>query len=69
MELEECFDKLKKITEKLESDKVGLDEGVKLFEEGAELVKKSLQELNKIKGKISVIKKDIENFVEEDLDD
>lgn len=67
MGLEESFEKLKKITEKLESGKIGLDESVKLFAEGAELVKKCLQELNRIKGKISIIKKDIEKFIEEEV--
>jgi len=69
MKLEENFEKLKKITEKLENGKVGLDESVKLFEEGAELVKQCLEELKKIKGKISIIKKDVEKFVEEEVEE
>lgn len=68
MGLEDNLKKIKEIAEKLESGKVGLDDSVKLFEEGAELVKKCLSDLNKIKGKISVVKKDIDKFVEEEME-
>lgn len=68
MNLEENLEKLKDITEKLESGKIGLDDSVKLFEEGAELVKQCLKDLKTIKGKITVIKKDIDKFVEEEIE-
>lgn len=68
MSLEESLEKLKGITEKLESGKVGLDDSVKLFEEGAELVKQCLKGLKTIKGKTTVIKKDIDKFVEEEIE-
>lgn len=64
--LEEGLEKLKKILEKLESGKLGLDESIALFEEGAGIAKKSLQELERSKGKLKTIKKEIDSFVEVD---
>ena len=61
-------DKLKKletIAGKLDSEDVTLDEGVKLFEEGSKLAKECYEDLSKVKGKIYVIKEDIEKMKEE----
>ncbi|MBQ9791212.1 MAG: exodeoxyribonuclease VII small subunit [Clostridia bacterium] len=61
-------DKLKKletIASKLDSEDVTLDEGVKLFEEGTKLAKECYEDLSKVKGKMFVIKEDIEKMKEE----
>ena len=61
-------DKLKKletIASKLDSEDVTLDEGVKLFEEGTKPAKECYEDLSKVKGKMFVIKEDIEKMKEE----
>lgn len=58
MNLDEKLKKLKEITEKLESDNISLEEGIKLFEEGTALAKECYNALNEAKGKITQIKKD-----------
>lgn len=58
MNLDEKLLKLKEIAEKLESDNVSLDEGIKLFEEGGQIAKECYTALNEAKGKIMQIKKD-----------
>lgn len=55
--LEENIKKLEQIAEKLEKGTT-LDESLKLYEEGCKLAKTCLNDLEKAKGKIIMIKKD-----------
>lgn len=64
MTFEEKVKKLEQILEKLESSDVGLDEANKLFDEGVELSKQCFEMLEENKGKITVLKKELETFVE-----
>ena len=55
LDFEKSMEKLEKIAEKLERDDLGLDDSVKLFEEGMELSKKCNEILQKAEKKITVI--------------
>ena len=63
--LDEKLNELKNITEKLEEDSVGLDESLVLFDKGVELAKDCYKVLNETKGKITVLKQDLEVMKEE----
>lgn len=56
---------LNEIVSKLESERVTLGEAEKLYERGAELVKFCLSQLEETKGKITVIRKNLDQFIEE----
>lgn len=67
MTLDEKINRLKEIVDKLENSEVTLDKGIELFEEGTSLAKECYTALNETKGKISVIKKDLDTFKEEKM--
>ena len=67
MNLEEQIKRLDEITAVLEKGDCSLDEGLKLYEEGGEIAKKCYKTLNEAKGKITVIKKEIESYKEEEM--
>ena len=69
MKLEEGFLKLDSIARKLEAGEVSLDESLELFNESVEITKKCLKILEEGKGKLVVIKKELDKLVEEDLND
>lgn len=60
------FDKdllrLEEISEALENEDVGLDEAIKLFEEGIKLSKSCLSTLKKAELKITELKEEISEF-------
>lgn len=66
--IDEKLKKLESIASQLDKDDITLDEGVKLFEEGTKLAKECYQDLTSVKGKMFVIKEDIEKMKEELLD-
>ena len=66
--LDEKLVELKSITEKLEKDETSLDESLVLFDNGVELAKDCYKVLNETKGKITVLKKDLEVMKEEQFD-
>jgi len=68
MGLEDKIKSIEEITGKLENPNLNMDEGIKLYEDGVKLAKECLAELNGVKGKINVIKKELEDFKEESLD-
>ena len=68
MSLEEKLKEIELITSKLENPDLGMDEGIKLYEQGVVLAKDCLAELNEVKGKISIIKKELDVYKEEPLD-
>ena len=57
--LEQNIKRLEEISNKLENGS-NLDESLKLYEEGCKLAKDCLKELEKAKGKITIIKKEFE---------
>ena len=68
MSLEDKLKEIELITSKLENPDLGMDEGIKLYEQGVVLAKDCLTELNEVKGKISIIKKELDVYKEEPLD-
>ncbi len=67
MGIDEKLKKLQEIAEKLDNNEVTFEESLKLFEEGSELVKSLYEEINKAKGKITVLKQEIDKFKEEGM--
>jgi exodeoxyribonuclease VII small subunit len=65
MEFNKNIERLEEILEKLEGGKVDLNEGVKLYDEGAKLLKSLDKELSTNKNKITILKKELDKVVEE----
>lgn len=56
---------LQEIALKLEDENLPFSEAQKLYERGSELVKFCLSSLDEVKGKITIIKKELDQFIEE----
>lgn len=68
MDFEKSIKDLENICNKMEDENLPLDEGVKLYEEGVTIAKDCYSELNKIKGKVTIIKQDLDKFKEKLMD-
>ena len=68
MDFESKIKELQSITSKMEESNLSMSEGVKLYEQGCALAKECYDELNNVKGRITVIKQDLEKYREENLD-
>lgn len=68
MEFEKNLNELEKIADKLEDKTISLEEGIALYENGLELTKKCLSQLSQNKGKIEVIKKEMDRLLKEPFD-
>lgn len=68
MKLEEKIVRMEEISSLLENPNLNIDEGVKLYEEGVVLAKDCLAQLQEVKGKINIIKKDLEVYKEETME-
>ena len=68
MKLDENLKEIESIVARLENPEINIDEGIELYEKGVSIAKDCLSELNNVKGKINVIKKDLDAFKEESLD-
>ena len=68
MKLDENLKKIEDIVTSMENPELSIGEGVKLYEQGVELAKECLGELNAVKGKVTAIKKDLDAYIEENLD-
>jgi len=68
MDFESKINELQNITTKMEETNLSMAEGVKLYEQGVILAKECYEELNNVKGRITVIKQDLEKYREENLD-
>lgn len=62
------LERLNEISTMLEKDTTTLSEGVELYEESVTLAKQMYEELNEAKGKITVIKQELDKYREEGLD-
>ena len=70
MTFEELSKRLEEIVDKVEKSDITLEEGTKLFEEGVKIAKECHEMLDKSKGKIVTIKKDLDKIIEdEDIED
>jgi exodeoxyribonuclease VII small subunit len=68
MKLDENMKKIEEIVSSMENPELSIGDGLKLYEQGVELAKECLSELNTIKGKVTAIKKDLDAYIEENLD-
>lgn len=68
MKLDENLKKIEDIVTSMENPELSISDGVELYEQGVKLAKECLGELNSIKGKVTVIKKDLDAYREENLD-
>ena len=68
MELENKIKELECIVNKLENPDLGMDEGVALYEQGINIAKECYKSLTDVKGKINIIKQDLETYKEESFD-
>ena len=68
MDFENKIQELQSICAKMEDENLPLNDGIKLYEDGVAIAKECYEELNSIKGKVTVIKQDLDKFKEELLD-
>ena len=68
MQYEETIKKLQQIVAKLDDEKTGIEESLSLYSEGIALAKDGLTQLDKFKGKIELLNKDL-SALEPDTDE
>lgn len=68
MEFEKLLNELQQVVDKLDNPQTGLDEGIALFNRGIELSKQCMQVLNDSKGKVSLLKKELDTVTAEAFD-
>ena len=68
MDFESNLKELQNICTSLEDENISLSDGIKLYENGVNIAKECYEELNSIKGKVTVIKQEMDKFKEELLD-
>lgn len=69
MNFDEYNVRLQEIIKKLENNDVSIEEGTKLYEEGVDIAKKCYEMLKTNKGKVIILKEELEklsNFADED---
>ena len=66
--LEEKLKRLQEITTSMENPELGISDGVALYEEGVAIAKDCYAELNKVKGKINIIKQELDKYKEESFE-
>ncbi|MFW5885139.1 MAG: exodeoxyribonuclease VII small subunit [Patescibacteria group bacterium] len=67
-DIQSDFQRLEEISGKLENKDLNLEESIELFEEGAELIKRSYKKLGKVKNRFREIKEDLEKEIPENLE-
>lgn len=68
MNLDEGLNKVTEIASKLENPDLTIEEGLKLYEEGVIIAKDCLKQIESVKGKINVIRKELDAYREEALE-
>lgn len=68
MDYEANIKELENIVNKLNNEKIGLDESIELYNKGIIIAKKSLEELKTFKGKIELLDKEL-NKLETEVED
>ena len=66
--LNDKIEKLEEIVNKLDEPNVSLEQGIALFEEGVKLTKECIAYLFEEKGKITQIKKELDDIFESETD-
>lgn len=67
MDYNELIKELEKIIAQLESGDCGLEKSTALYQQGIEIAEKLGKQLDETKGKITILKKQMDNIVEEDF--
>jgi len=65
MKYEEALKELEEIISKLNDNKIPMSEASKAFEKGVELSKFCFNELNNIKGKVTIVREELGKLLEE----
>ncbi|MBQ4444364.1 MAG: exodeoxyribonuclease VII small subunit [Clostridia bacterium] len=68
MEFEKLLSELQQVVDKLDDPATGLDEGIALFNRGIELSKQCMRLLAESKGKVSLLKKELDAVTSEAFD-
>lgn len=66
MDFEKKLKEIEEISLRLQSEDVGLDEGIALFERSVKLTKECLSVLSESKQKIEIIKRDLDGLLSDD---
>jgi exodeoxyribonuclease VII small subunit len=69
LKFESALDRLEKIVEVLESGESELNESLKLFEEGIELIRFCQDRLEEVKGKVEILAKKGKELIPEPYDE
>lgn len=67
MDFEQLLKQLEQTINKLDDPQTSLDDGIRLFDEGIEISKKCLTALSEAKGKVVLLKKELDAVTESDL--
>ncbi len=67
MNIDEKLKKLQEIADKLDKNEITFEESLKLFEESNQLVKELYAQLNEAKGKVTILKQDLDKYKEEGI--
>ena len=67
MDYNELIKELEKIILKLESGECGLEQSAQLYQQGIEISEKLGKQLDETKGKITILKKQMDKIIEEDF--
>ncbi|MBM4176291.1 MAG: exodeoxyribonuclease VII small subunit [Ignavibacteria bacterium] len=62
-DFEKDFNRLEEISDTLESDKITLEDAIKLYEEGVDITKKLMEILSKAELKISQLKTELDGTI------
>ncbi len=68
LSFENAEQELQKIVGMLENENIPFSKAQELYEKGNELIKYCLTSLDEVKGKITIIKKDLDKYIEEKFD-
>ena len=68
MSFEEKIKELQEISEKMEDANLSMDEAAVLYEKGSEIAKDCFLILNETKGKVNIIKQELDKYKEEKFD-
>jgi len=69
MNFEESNERLQEIIKQLEKNELPLDEATKLYEEGVVLAKNCYKQLNESKGKVTILKTELDKILSSNDDD
>lgn len=67
MNLNEKLEKLEVISSSLEKEDIDLNDAVGLFDEGVKTLKECYDFLDTAQGKITILKKELDNYAEKDF--